>query len=125
VTTTQPKKILIIDDSPLVTGILQQTLAEAGFAAFAAQHMDQLEAHLAERTFDLILMDVQMPEIFGDDVAMVLKEVRGVQAPIYLVSDLDEAELEKLADASYVAGYLSKRDGVDTLVRRVTSLLSD
>jgi DNA-binding response OmpR family regulator len=121
---TRTKQILIIDDSPLVTGMLQQTLSEAGFQAFAAQDMGQVEEHLAARAYDLILMDVQMPEIFGDDVAMVLKEVRGVSAPIYLISDLEEAELEERADASYIAGYLSKRHGVDALVEGVTSILA-
>ena len=46
--------------------------------------------------YDLILMDVQMPELYGDDVAMVLRNERHITTPIYLFSSLSPGELHDL-----------------------------
>jgi len=40
-------------------------------------------------------MDVQMPELYGADVAMVLRHERAIATPIYLLSTLDEAERDR------------------------------
>ena len=73
--------------------------------------------------FDLILMDVQMPELYGDDVANVLRNVRAVRTPIYLFSTLPDEELqERVADAR-VDGFISKGRGAEHLVAEVRKIL--
>jgi DNA-binding response OmpR family regulator len=120
--TDTKKRVLIVDDSDLVLQVAKEALNRAGFEATTAQTMGALERHEG-LSFDLILMDVQMPELFGDDVAMVLKAVRGVDAPIYLYSNLDPEELEARATEAELDGFILKRDGVEALVGRVRSIL--
>jgi DNA-binding response OmpR family regulator len=50
---------------------------------------------LDERSYDLVLLDVEVPEVFGDDVGSVLKGSRGLSTPIYLYSSLPAAELDE------------------------------
>jgi DNA-binding NarL/FixJ family response regulator len=68
-------------------------------------------------------MDVQMPEAFGDDVAMVLRAAREIDAPIYLLSTLDEAELKRRATEAEIEGYISKQIGVEAIIARVRQIL--
>ena len=118
------KRILIVDDSLLFLDLAREALGRAGFSVLVAQDFGQLGTLQQHGRIDLILMDVQMPELFGDDVAAVLREVRGVKAPIYLLSSLTADELAKRASEAEVEGYICKRDGIDALVERVTQILS-
>ena len=73
--------------------------------------------------FDLILIDVQMPELFGDDVAGVLRHQRSVETPIYLFSTLPEAELRERAAQAQVDGFVSKNGGTDYLLDEVKRII--
>ena len=64
-----------------------------------------------------------MPEAFGDDVALTLREHKGVQVPILLVSNLDESELSTCAERAHAAGFIQKRAGMSELVRRCKEVL--
>jgi DNA-binding response OmpR family regulator len=118
------KRILVFDDSPLVLAVTQEALEREGFAVDTAVDLDTFEARRAASSPDLILVDVQMPEAFGDDVASTLRGARGVKVPILLVSNLEEVELARRADEAEVDGWISKRAGVQELVRRVKELLA-
>lgn len=114
--------LLLVDDSPLTLEVNRRALEDAGYSVRVARDLDEISDARRAGPVAMILMDVEMAEVFGDDVAMI---VRGEDAdvPIYLVSALPEAELaERSADAG-VDGYLSKRAGVEALVELVRSRL--
>lgn len=117
-----PKRILIVDDSPIILAASRHALTEAGFEVETRSGVDELGDKGADG-FDLILMDVQMPELFGDDIAAVLRLERDVRTPIYLFSTLTEAELRERASEARIDGYISKNAGIDHLVDRVRRLL--
>jgi CheY-like chemotaxis protein len=115
--------ILVVDDSELLLQVSKEALEAADFAVTAILTLDELEAVENAESIALILMDVQMPELFGDDVASVLRDVRGWSAPIYLFSSIDRDELQKRAEQAEVNGFISKHDGVEAMVRRVEEAL--
>jgi DNA-binding response OmpR family regulator len=119
-----PKRILVLDDSPIALEMTQIALEEQGFDVATAMDLAGFEARRAEGVPDLILVDVQMPEAFGDDVATTLRGAHGVHTPILLLSGLEEAELARRASEAEVDGWISKNAGVDELVRRVRELLT-
>jgi DNA-binding response OmpR family regulator len=119
------RRVLVFDDSPFVLELTQQALEREGFAVSTAADLTAFEHVCAAAPPDLILVDVQMPEAFGDDVASTLRGARGVVIPILLVSNLEERELERRAAEADVDGWISKRAGLDALVRRVKELLGD
>jgi DNA-binding response OmpR family regulator len=121
---TAPRKIILVfDDSPLVLAMTKSALEEAGYSVATAESLDAFEAHRAATAPDLILVDVQMPEAFGDDVASTLRGAHGVRTPIVLLSNIDELELALRADEAQVDGWISKRAGIPELIRRVRELL--
>jgi two-component system alkaline phosphatase synthesis response regulator PhoP len=117
------KRVLIVDDSDLFLEMIGAALEGAGYAVATATDLNGLETQREKGPVDLILMDVQMPEAFGDDVAGVLRMVRGVNTPIYLLSSMDESELALRALEADIEGYISKRSGPDKIVARVRSIL--
>jgi DNA-binding response OmpR family regulator len=124
VTTLERKRILVFDDSPLVLEVTQAALEREGFDVTTAADLTSFEERRSAIAPDLILVDVQMPEAFGDDVASTLRGAHGVRVPILLVSNLEAGELARRASEAEASGWISKRAGVHELVRRVKELLS-
>jgi len=121
---TSAKRILLVDDSSLIRASATQALETAGYQVTVRAAFDELLEHGIDG-FDLILMDVQMPELYGDDVAFTLRGQRGVTTPIYLFSSIEESELAGLAKDAGVDGYIPKSAGLDALVARVRRILSE
>ena len=87
--------------------------------------IDELEETADPSKADLILLDVEVAQLFGDDVGMVLRKVRGITRPIWLYSSKPDKELaERVADAG-LDGFISKSDGLEVLVERVREILGD
>lgn len=116
------KRILVVDDSPIIQMAAKHALVTAGYDVSTRSSFDELMSQPIEG-FDLMLMDVQMPELYGDDVAMVLRSERGIATPIYLFSTLPPAELEERATSAGIDGFISKALGMAHVVDRVRQLL--
>lgn len=117
------RAILVLDDSPLVLAVTRFALEAAGFDVAIAEDLSSFERLRTTFAPDLILVDVQMPEAFGDDVASTLRGWHGVRVPILLVSSLDESELAKRAKRADASGYVLKNAGMTALVDRCKELL--
>lgn len=116
------KRILIIDDSPVILAAAKHVLVHAGYDVDTRTGVTEVGA-MGANGFDLILMDVQMPELFGDDVAAVLRHERAVSTPIYLFSTLPAEELATRARDAGIDGYISKDTGMEHLVDEVRKIL--
>ena len=77
--------ILIADDVPAVAESMQLALTRCGHACTLAGDGDAAMAAFADRSFDLLVLDVWMPKRSGLEV---LKQVRASQPnlPVILVS---------------------------------------
>jgi DNA-binding response OmpR family regulator len=120
---TAPKKVLVMDDSELVLDTVKEALEESGFSVVTAKDLTQLEERCSRGVPDLFVLDVQMPEMFGDDVGQVLRDVRKMKVPIVLFSSMDEASLAARARDGGLDGCVSKSAGLGALVTCVESLL--
>ena len=119
------RRVLILDDSQVTLDLLRLALEQAGFDVTTAADLASFERGAAMTPApDIVLIDVQMPEAYGDDVASTLRGARNVQVPILLISTLDEQELERRAAEAGVDGFVSKQAGADAVVRRVGEMLS-
>ncbi len=80
-------KILVVDDSRMMRlGIIKQ-LKQLGFERIteASNGRDALQK-VAEEPFDLMLLDIEMPEVTGIEVLAKLKEERGLPVPVIVIS---------------------------------------
>lgn len=106
------KKVLIIDDSPLVLEMAKNILEETGYLVLTAS--DGIEANqyifsLHDTKPDLIIIDILMPLLSGDKKNQTLKQSELCRdIPILLISSINEEELKQLAYESDAHGYICK-----------------
>jgi DNA-binding response OmpR family regulator len=117
------KTVVVLDDSTIILEAVAAVLGASGFDVRTAARLSELERHCAECTPDLVVLDVHMPEAFGDEVGAVLREARTVRAPLLLFSSLDEELLAERTREAGLQGYVSKSAGVGALLERVCELL--
>jgi len=115
--------VLVIDDQEDVLELTARALERAGFTVAKASDLAALDRALEKSSPRVILMDVQMPELFGDEIAATLRHERGLEAKVVLLSSLDADYLERLARDAELDGWISKSEGVKHLVSRVRELL--
>jgi DNA-binding response OmpR family regulator len=118
------KRVLLIDDSELVLEVTRAALEAEGLLVDVALDLATFDARRTEHAPDVIVVDVQMPEAFGDDLAAMLRGAYGLEVPILLLSSLPDEELAARASGASATGYVSKRDGLGSLVTRVKEALA-
>lgn len=116
-------RVLVIDDSPMLVELTVRALTAAGYQASGAMDLASLEQKLSEGPVALILMDVNMPEMFGDDVVEYLRTMKKVTAKLVLYSDISEEELATKARTSGADGYIRKGDGLEAVLTEVIKLI--
>jgi DNA-binding response OmpR family regulator len=87
----RPAHLLIVDDDDLNRELLSQILKKDSYLVSMADNGRSALAMLMSRTFDLVLLDIMMPEMNGFQVLEKLKadpDLRHV--PVIVVSALDE-----------------------------------
>lgn len=66
----RPYRVLVVDDEPPIRVLVNRVLRFAGYeTALAANGLDALQLLETEPRFDLLLTDLVMPGLSGDDVA--------------------------------------------------------
>lgn len=106
---TQPEKILVVDDTAHIQNLLSQMLATQGYEVqVAADGISALEAVEASPP-DLILLDIMMPEIDGYEVCRRLKaDPRTRDIPVIFISALGEMDDKVEAFAVGGVDYVTK-----------------
>jgi DNA-binding response OmpR family regulator len=116
------KRIVIIDDSDLVLKMSRLALEPFGYAVVALSDPGEFDPDQTGEP-DLMLVDINMPQFYGDDIVSYVKDSFGLRCPIYLFSNVSERELADAVGRCGADGYISKHWGMDEMVVRVRALL--
>jgi PAS domain S-box-containing protein len=76
------KKILIVEDNFINQKVIVQTLKNAGLETSLSDNGFTALEMLKHNTFDLVIMDIQMPEIDGCETTMRIREELHLNIPI-------------------------------------------
>ncbi len=120
-----PKRVLIVEDNKIDMKLMKDILERSEYET--SQAADGLEAiNLAfARLPDLILMDIQLPEISGLEITRRLKgDDRSRRIPIVAVTAFAMGWHEREALDSGCDGYISKPISVLGFLNTVESFLS-
>lgn len=122
--TTVPKNILVIDDSKLNRAIVKNTLLNYNIQVFeAADGLEGLTV-LQSRHFDLILLDIVMPNMDGFGFLEQCKQYIGDDfIPIILMTGLDDLNSKIKGLTIGADDFLLKPLNQKELIARVQSLL--
>ena len=114
--------ILIVDDEPLNVKLFALTLIKLGYRVLQASDGYHALALAHDSRPDLIVMDVQLPEISGLDVTRTLKgSIHTQNIPIVIATAflIDE---EKLRDSG-CDGYITKPYAMKDFIELIGSLI--
>jgi DNA-binding response OmpR family regulator len=84
-------RVLVVDDDPKLQAFLVQGLSESGLLPQTANSAGMAQQLLEQSRFDLILLDVMMPESDGRDVLTKLRR-DGDDTPVIMVTARDTTE---------------------------------
>lgn len=114
-------KILIVDDEPQILRFLGISLQSQAYEVITAKNGQQAIAQAGLAQPDLIVLDLGLPDIDGQEV---LKKVREFSAVPIIVLSVRSSEAEKVrALDSGANDYVVKPFGVQELLARIRRLL--
>lgn len=84
-------KILIADDNKAIAMTLQLKLIQEGFEVKLVENGKEALSLLESEKFDLVILDLIMPELNGFGVLEALKQ-KNIAVPVIVASDLSQVE---------------------------------
>ncbi len=119
-----PRKILLVDDSDVVAGMLGRFLETSGYRVIRARDGVEGVRKAYEEIPDLIIMDVEMPLLQGYQASRLLKNRRGVrEIPIIMHTSLSEDRDKYWAYNSGADTFINKDfDNLDHLLEQAAAL---
>jgi CheY-like chemotaxis protein len=93
------KKILVVDDDVAIADLLQQALSEEGYEVQKTVQSLRFYDAVREQHPDLILLDLMMPYLGGEDELQLMKlspDTSGI--PVIVVTAKPEAEVRQEED---------------------------
>jgi two-component system alkaline phosphatase synthesis response regulator PhoP len=121
---TSKAKILIVDDDPDIIELLSFHLEKEGFDVTAA-HNGKEALEIAENThFDLIILDVMMPEVDGVEVCRELREKEAYKNSLIVFLTARSEDYSQIAGLEAGADdYIAKPIKPRVFITKVKSLL--
>ena len=106
-----PLRVLLAEDNPINSRLAEALLRKMGWDVFTVSNGKGVLKALESHTFDLILMDVQMPEMDGFETTMAIREMErstGGRMPIVaMTAHAMKGDRERCLDAG-MDDYVSK-----------------
>jgi two-component system phosphate regulon response regulator OmpR len=113
--------ILIVDDDERILTLLENFLLKNGYQVTSAGSAKEAEKLFKFQTFDLIILDVMMPEVTGFEFSEKIKKLNNV--PIILLTALSKVEDRIKGLESGADDYISKPFEPKELLLRMRNLL--
>ena len=115
-------RILLVEDDPAITNLLNLHFQPPAFELVAHDRGLKALQNLEQQTFDLIILDIMLPDITGFELCGRIRTANK-KTPILMLSALGQ-ELDKVRALELGADdYLTKPFGVAELMARVRALL--
>lgn len=117
-----PKSILVVEDEKVVIEIAKRKLEERGYEVFTAGNGNEALKSLAAKIPDLILLDIQMPDMNG--YTFIMEKVRipeYTNIPVVVMTAYNE--LEPLFARHGVKTYLLKPLKIQDVINKVVEMI--
>jgi phosphoserine phosphatase RsbU/P len=122
---TDGGRILVVDDNEMNRDMLSRRLRRQGFEAEVAEDGRQALAMLAAEAFDVVLLDIMMPEMNGYEVLEYLKAHETLQhVPVIMITALDDPDSVVRCIQMGAEDYLPKPFNPTLLRARIDSSLA-
>jgi CheY-like chemotaxis protein len=102
-------KVLVVDDSRVIRGVVREALSEVGIATVEAEDGSEAVMVFDTEKPDAVISDVQMPGLDGAQLTRLLRSRSGSKrVPIVVLSALDDDASRRAGLAAGADAYLVK-----------------
>lgn len=116
--------VLVVDNQPAHLDLAMTILTRGGFKVLTAATGEEAIATVAKKKPDLVLMDMQLPEMDGLEVTRrILDDPKTKKTKIVAFSALAMAEDRERARKAGCIGYIAKPVGARELIDEVNKYL--
>jgi PAS domain S-box-containing protein len=117
--------LLVVDDDPINRDMLSRRLVRSGFTVDTAASGREALDYVASRPTELVLLDVQMPEMSGMEVLQEIRRTRPSSVlPVLMVTAKDQSEDIVSALACGADDYITKPVDFPVALARIRTQLS-
>jgi CheY-like chemotaxis protein len=117
------KKIMVVDDDPVVATSLNRVLTGKGYAVITAKDGEEALDKLRSEKYDLVYTDIRMPGMNGLELAEHVK-AHQPWLPVVIITGYGNAESEARAATAGVAGFLHKPLSPDVIEESADAALA-
>ena len=115
------KRILLVDDEPLILKGLKYTLEQEGYETDLAMDGEEAMTKFLSQDYDLVLLDVMLPKLDGLSVCQRIREQSNV--PIIMLTAKGE-DMDKILGLEYGADdYMTKPFNILEVKARIKTVL--
>ena len=111
-------KILLLEDDTLLNEIIEECLSENGYIVDSFYDGESALNSAMQSHYDMLLLDVNVPEIDGFEILEYLKELKNTTPAIFITSLKDLKHLKRAFDLG-AQDYLKKPFDLDELILRI------
>jgi CheY-like chemotaxis protein len=104
---TATRKVLVVDDDPVVRKSFDRVLSSQGYAVITAENGEDALRKLNEGKYDVVYTDIRMPGMSGLEVAEKVR-VQRPWTPVVIITGYGDDAAEARAKAAGVSGFLHK-----------------
>ncbi len=112
--------ILIVDDEAIIRDFLSEVLED--YDVDVAHDGDEAIVKLKDRTFDLIITDLRMPKVPGEEVVKAARE-HSPQTKVIVISGYSSLHTVSQSVSNGASAFLSKPFSIKELMQTVTDAL--
>jgi DNA-binding response OmpR family regulator len=117
-------RILVVEDEPRIASFLKKGLDAHRYATVVAGHGQDAMAHLLTGEFDLVLLDLGLPDMGGLDLLRQLRK-KSPDLPVIILTARDSVEDTVAGLDSGADDYMTKPFGFEELLARVRARLRE
>jgi two-component system, NarL family, invasion response regulator UvrY len=120
------KKIIVIDDEPLIATLLKELIDEEPDLEVAqvATKKEEFLNHVTQTPFDIALVDISVGEREGGLELLKILKAKGIQLPAITLSAHDEMDYAVKCLNAGAKGYVNKNSICADLIRGVKEVLA-
>lgn len=91
----EPKKVLIVEDEKALSHAMDLKLKSEGFTTTVATNGQEALELLKGQQFDVVLLDLMMPNVDGFQVLQQVQEMQNKPGAVFVLSNLSQHEDEE------------------------------
>jgi diguanylate cyclase (GGDEF)-like protein len=116
-------KVLVVDDDATARILLRAALRQADFEVGLAVCGEDALRRFRDQAWDLVMLDVQMPDLSGHEVCAAMRAQAGELLPIVMVTGMEDVDSVQQAYDSGATDFIAKPVNHALIAHRVKYLM--